>query len=288
MFEKNTSAIAPKDSSADKAERGRKTPGLFFYGTLFLGAIALVLVSGQLSPLYARLVELVSSIENPYQQWLETQDTANPLVLLPLALVGGLIASISPCILSLLPVNLSYIGTLNITSRRDALLKACGFVAGAITVFSLLGLFASFAAAVLVDYRGYINLVVGALILLMGLSFAGIVHLPLPRKHFSLPFAGPYGVGLTFALVISPCSSPVLFAVIAAAAATNSIVISTLTMVSYGVGYTAVIFCASLFTGLIKLSRVFLHRSEWVIRFGSAALILAGCYYLFTGFSWFF
>jgi cytochrome c-type biogenesis protein len=287
-LEKDTSAIDANDTTADKAGGGRKKPGLWFYCGLFLGAIAMVFLSGRLSPLYGSLVELVSSIENPYQQWLETQDTANPLVLLPLALGGGLIASISPCILSLLPVNLSYIGTLNITSRRDALMKAGGFVAGAITVFSLLGLFASFAAAVLVDYRGYINILVGALILVMGLSFAGVVSIPLPRHNISLPLAGPYGVGLTFALVISPCSSSVLFAVIAAAAATNSIVLSTLTMIAYGLGYTAVIFFASLFTGLIKLSRFFLYRSQWVTRFGGAALILAGIYYLISGFAWFF
>ena len=93
-------------------------------------------------------------------------------------------------------------------------------------------------------------------------------------------------MGLTFALVSSPCASPVLFAVIAAAA-TGSTLVSTLTMVSYGIGYTAVIFLASLFTGLVKQSRTLLSRSEWVIRLGSAALILAGSFYLVNGINWF-
>jgi cytochrome c-type biogenesis protein len=270
--------------------QSRKTafsPKLLFYGTLFVGAIALALVSHQFPALYDRLLNFVSTIENPYQQWLEQQNTSNPLILIPLALIGGLIASISPCILSLLPVNLSYIGTLDITSRRDAFIKASQFVGGVITIFSLFGLFASFASAVLVDFRGPINIVVGALILVMGLSFAGIIHLPLPQTNVSLPIAGPYGVGLTFALISSPCASPVLFAVIAAAAATGSTLVSTATMVSYGVGYTAVIFLASLFTGLVKQSRTLLSRSEWVIRLGSAALILAGGFYLVNGINWF-
>ncbi|NJL38897.1 MAG: cytochrome c biogenesis protein CcdA [Leptolyngbyaceae cyanobacterium RM2_2_4] len=258
-----------------------------FYGSLFVGAIALTLISPHFSSWYAYLTELVGHIQNPYQQWLEQQNTSDPLVLVPLAFIGGLIASISPCILSLLPVNLSYIGTLKITSRRAAFSKAGLFVLGVVTVFSLFGLFASFAAAVLVDYRGYFNVVVGAVILLMGLSFAGLIHLPLPQPKASVSAAGPYGVGLTFALVSSPCSSPVLFAVIAAAAATGSQLVSVVTLMSYGLGYTAVIFFASLYTGLVKQSRAILGQSDWVIRVGSAALTLAGGFYLVNGVHWF-
>ena len=268
----------------------RKSPfssKTLFYGSLFLGAIVLAIASPHLSGWYTYLTELVGQIQTPYQQWLEQQNTSNPLVLIPLAFVGGLLASISPCILSLLPVNLSYIGTLKITSRRAAFTKAGLFVLGVVTVFSLFGLFASFAAAVLVDYRGYFNVVVGAIILLMGLSFAGFIHLPLPQPKASVSAAGPYGIGLTFALVSSPCSSPVLFAVIAAAAATGSQLVSVATLVSYGLGYTAIIFCASLYTGLVKQSRALLGQSDWVIRAGSAALILAGGFYLVNGIHWF-
>jgi cytochrome c-type biogenesis protein len=263
------------------------TSKTLFYGGLFFGALGLAIVSPHLSSWYLYLTERVGHIQAPYQQWLEQQNLSNPLVLVPLAFVGGLIASISPCILSLLPINLSYIGTLKITSRRAAFNKAGLFVLGVVTVFSLFGLFASFAAAVLVDYRGYFNVVVGAIILLMGLSFAGMIHLPLPQPKASVSAAGPYGIGLTFALISSPCSSPVLFAVIAAAAATGSQLISVVTLMSYGLGYTALIFFASLYTGLVKQSRVILGQSDWVIRVGSAALMLAGGFYLVNGIRWF-
>jgi cytochrome c-type biogenesis protein len=92
---------------------------------------------------------------------------------------------------------------------------------------------------------------------------------------------------LTFALVSSPCASPVLFAVLAAAAATGSQLLGTLTMVSYALGYTLLIFLASLFTALAKQSNQLLKHSEAIIRFGSWALIMTGAYYLFTGMKWF-
>ncbi|MBD2346965.1 cytochrome c biogenesis CcdA family protein [Anabaena subtropica] len=255
------------------------------YGGLGLLSLVVVLTLG---PVISHPIErVISIVENRYQQWFDQQDTANPLVLIPLAFVGGVLASVSPCILALLPVNLSYIGTLKIKSRWDAFSKAGLFVLGAVTILSLFGLVSSFAGAVMVEYRGYINIVVGLIMAVMGLWLMGVVKIPLPQMNVNLPKAGPYGVGLTFALVSSPCASPVLFAVLAAAAATGSQVLGTLTMVSYALGYTLLIFLASLFTGLAKQSNKLLKHSEGIIRFGSLALILTGAYYLFTGTQWF-
>jgi len=255
------------------------------YGGLGLLSLVIVLTLG---PVISHPIErMISIVENRYQQWFNQQDTANPFVLLPLAFIGGLLASVSPCILALLPVNLSYIGTLKINSRWDAFTKAGLFVLGAVTILSLFGLVSSFAGAVMVEYRGYINIVVGLIMAVMGLWLMGVVKIPLPQMNVNLPQAGPYGVGLTFALVGSPCASPVLFAVLAAAAATGSQVLGTLTMVSYALGYTLLIFLASLFTGMAKQSKKLLKHSEEIIRFGSLALILTGAYYLFTGTQWF-
>ncbi len=254
---------------------------------LVLGLLALILVL-TIGPIIGHPLEkAISIVENSYQQWLDRQDTTNPLILLPLAFLGGVIASISPCILALLPVNLSYIGTLKIESRWDAFSKAGLFVLGAVTILSLFGLVSSFAGAVMVEYRGYINIVVGLIMAVMGLWLLGVIKLPLPHMNLNLPQAGPYGVGLTFALVSSPCASPVLFAVLAAAAATGSQVLGTLTMVSYALGYTILIFLASLFTGLAKQSRNLLQYSETIIRLGSVALMVTGAYYLVTGTQWF-
>jgi cytochrome c-type biogenesis protein len=142
----------------------------------------------------------------------------------------------------------------------------------------------------------------------MGLSLAGVISLSLPRQRFvsaanqtsskrpKTPVwlvgkiralvAGPYGVGLTFALVSSPCTSPVMFAVLAAAAATGSQWMGVLTMVSYAVGYTAIIFLASLFTGLAKQTRSLLAHSESIVRFASLILLLIGGFYLVDGSRW--
>jgi cytochrome c-type biogenesis protein len=277
--------IPQSSTETNPSRRFKISKKWLFYGGLGLLSLILILTLG--SKVAHPIERAISILENRYQQWFDRQDTANPLILLPLAFIGGVLASISPCILALLPVNLSYIGTLNIRNRRDAFIKASLFVLGAVTILSLFGLVSSFAGAVMVEYRGYINVVVGLIMALMGLWLMGVVKLPLPEMNLNLPQTGSYGVGLTFALVSSPCASPVLFAVLAAAAATGSQVLGTLTMISYALGYTILIFLASLFAGLAKSSKQLLKHSEGIIRFGSIALIMTGVYYLFTGTQWF-
>jgi cytochrome c-type biogenesis protein len=267
---------------------GRKFPKFLVPGLFFAGTVLLILAVSFINwaSIFQPLRDIVFVIEENYHQWLVKQSINNPLVLLPLAFGGGLISSLSPCQLSLLGVNLTYIGTREFTSRWDAFIKAGSFVLGVVTVLSLLGLFSSFAGAVMVGYRGYVNIAVGAVILVMGLSLLEIIRLPLPKIGLALPITGPYTAGLTFALVSSPCTSPVLFAVIAAAGATGSPMISTLTMVSYALGTTVIIFLASLFAGLAKQTRVLLQKSQWVMRIGAGILIVMGGYYLVNGIRW--
>jgi cytochrome c-type biogenesis protein len=274
------------NKAKDRASKSSKAIRQWLiYGSLGLIALILVLTLG--NTLSHPIERVISILENRYQQWFENQNVANPFILLPLAFMGGVLASVSPCILALLPVNLSYIGTLKIKSRWEAFSKAGLFVLGAVTILSLFGLVSSFAGIVMVEYRGYIQIVVGIFMAIMGLWLIGVINLPLPSFNVNLPFAGPYGVGLTFALVSSPCASPVLFAVLATAAATGSQILGTLTMVSYALGYTLLIFLASFLTGLAHQSRRLLAYSKSIVRFGSVALMITGAYYILTGTQWF-
>ncbi len=281
----DSSDITPQLNNHEKNIRKISKKWLMFGGLALFGLVLALLIT---EPISHGLERLISLVENSYQEWFSQQDTANPLVLMPLAFIGGLIASVSPCILALLPVNLSYIGTRNITSRGDAFVKAGLFVLGNVIILSLFGLASSFAGAVMVEYRGHINVVVGAIILVMGLGLLGLIKIPLPNINVDGSNFGPFGVGLTFALVSSPCASPVLFAVLAVAGASGSQPLAVLTMASYAFGYTMIIFLASLLTGFAKQAKLLLKHSENITKFGSIALILAGIYYLVTGVQWCF
>jgi cytochrome c-type biogenesis protein len=253
---------------------------------VILGAILAVFIW----PIASSKIEvIIASAEEWYQKIIgNSSHVDRPGILIPLAFGGGLLASMSPCILAMLPVNLSYIGALNTTSKRVSILRATGFTLGAILVFSLAGYFSELAAAAFVEWRGFVRVFVGMLIIYMGLSFAEILPLPLPQLPAGWGIAGTFGAGMTFALVTSPCASPVLFAVLAAAASTGNTLLSVTTMVAYAAGYTAIIFVSSVFTGLVKHTRWLLERSDRILRWGGVILCLLGGYYLIDGLRWFF
>ncbi|MDM7953523.1 MAG: cytochrome c biogenesis protein CcdA [Cyanobium sp. CZS 25K] len=252
---------------------------------VLLGGLALlgVLAVHWLPGIGMQLDLAVLSASQSYADRLDAMP-AGPGVLLPLvAFAGGVLASVSPCVLAMLPLNLSYIGTLGPISRPQAILRVGGFVAGTVVVLSLFGLIASFASAIVVDHRGPVHLGVGLIILLMGLNLGGWLPLTLPRLPELPPAGGPFLVGMGFALVSSPCASPVLFSVLAAAAVSGSNALSVLTMVSYALGYTAVMAASSLWVGLMSASRRLLNHAGTLTRVSSLVLLAAGNYTIGQG-----
>jgi cytochrome c-type biogenesis protein len=190
------------------------------------------------------------------------------------ALAGGVVGSISPCILGMLPVNLSYIGSAGVRTRSAAVRLATLFVSGVALVNVVLGLAAAWFFAIFVQYRGEVNIAVGTFTVLAALWMIGLVRLPVPQAVTAMPVKlGPFAVGMAFALVVSPCASPVLFAVLTAASQRGSPLSSAAAMTVYTVGYTAVLWLASVSTGLIATSRRLLRYGTLVTR--ASALVLA-------------
>jgi len=232
------------------------------------------------------LEHLVGALEQGYLPWVS--GTLTWYLFIPLAFVGGVIASISPCILALLPMNLGYIGVSTIQSRQQAFFKAISFVLGTVLVLSLLGLVGSFAALLMVQLRGYVQIAVGLFSLLAVAVFTGRIQLPqLPGLRRMPSHVAPFVVGVVFALVSSPCASPILFTMLAAASSTGIPLLGVLTMVAYSLGYTAVIFLASVLTGFSKHLVQVRHQSRWVEGAGALVLLVVGLSYLVSGVRWF-
>jgi cytochrome c-type biogenesis protein len=252
---------------------------------LALAALAAAVAVPRLPQLGAQLDQLILPASQAYAERFEAWSPSP--VLVPLAaFAGGLLASASPCVLAMLPLNLGYIGTLGPLSRRQAVVRVGAFVAGTVTVLSLFGLVASFASAVVVDHRGPVHLGVGLVILTMGLHLGGWLPLRLPRLPELPPSGGPFLVGIGFGLVSSPCASPVLFSVLAAAAGTGSGALSVITMVSYALGYTALIAATSLWAGLMRASRRLLRHGGALTRLSALVLLAAGGIYVLQGLIW--
>jgi cytochrome c-type biogenesis protein len=142
------------------------------------------------------------------------------------AFSAGLFSFLSPCVLPLFPSYLSFItgmsvdrlaGEVTASERTRALLHSIAFIAGFTAVFVSLGASFSAAGQFLLDYRDWIRIGGGILIVIFGLYIAGVLRVGLFGRSAQVQIrskpaglVGSFAVGLTFAIGWTPCVGPVL------------------------------------------------------------------------------
>ncbi|MFF5172659.1 cytochrome c biogenesis CcdA family protein, partial [Micromonospora sp. NPDC000089] len=155
------------------------------------------------------------------------------------------------------------------------------FIAGFTVVFTATAiLFASFGR-VFFDHQRTLEIVIGALVVLLGLSYLGVV--PGMQREFRinrLPAAGLLGapvLGAVFALSWLPCTGPTLGAVLGMATAAGKTDRAVVLAVAYclGLGVPFVAFGLG-FQRLLGVFRAVRRNSRWVTRIGGVLLVLIG------------
>jgi len=155
------------------------------------------------------------------------------------AFTAGLFSFLSPCVLPLFPSYLSFItgmsvdrlaGEVTAAARARVMLHSLAFIVGFTAVFVSLGASFSAAGQFLLDYRDWIRIAGGSLIVIFGLYIAGILRLgALGRTHqFQIQskpagLLGSFAVGLTFAIGWTPCVGPILGSILTLASNEKSV-----------------------------------------------------------------
>jgi cytochrome c-type biogenesis protein len=200
---------------------------------------------------------------------------------------AGLLTSLTPCTLSMLPITVAYIGGYEETNRWQAALRSAGFALGLATTLAALGV----GAALLGRIYGQIGLglpiVVSAIAILMGLNLLNALPFALPSWggmdwiSQELPaWLRAYLIGLTFGLVASPCSTPVLATLLAWISSTQDPLLGSVLLLAYTAGYVAPLVLAGTFTAAIKQLLELRRWSSWITPASGALLVGFGVFSL--------
>jgi cytochrome c-type biogenesis protein len=220
--------------------------------------------------------------------WAETAVGGSMALALPVALLAGLVSFFSPCVVPLLPGYLSYatgLGAAEVVEgspRRGRMLAGASlFVLGFAVVFVITGVVAGSAGRLLAQYREVITRVLGVLIIMLGLIFAGVLRIgQRDLRIHRVPAVGVAAaplVGVVFALGWTPCLSPTLGVVVNLGFNEGTAVRGGLLGFVYALGLGIPFVLAGLaFTKMASAVAFLRERQQLIMRIGGVLMIILG------------
>ncbi len=154
----------------------------------------------------------------------------------------GVITFVSPCLLPMIPIYVTYFAAGEEESSRTALKNALGFVLGFTLVFVAMGALAGTVGSFFLQHRTALNVVCGAVVVLFGLYFLGFIKLNLFRgpkmsmqgKRLGFPSALLFGI--VFSIGWTPCVGAFLGSALLLASQQGSAVVGVAMLLCYSAG----------------------------------------------------
>ncbi|WP_319421400.1 cytochrome c biogenesis protein CcdA [Pleurocapsa sp. FMAR1] len=218
-----------------------------------------------------------------------TQLTHLSVVSVGVIFLAGLVTSLTPCMLSMLPITVGYIGGYESEGRLQAAAQSSWFALGLATTLAILGIIATSIGKVYGQIGVGLPIVVSLVAIAMGLNLLEILPLRFPSLGATdwiskdLPRGvRSYLLGLTFGLIASPCSTPVLATLLTWVATTQDLVLGGVLLIVYAVGYVTPLVIAGTFTASIKKILELRRWSSWINPVSGALLLGFGIFSLLS------
>lgn len=151
----------------------------------------------------------------------------------------GFISFISPCMLPMLPIYVSYLVGGD-EKKKNSLPRALSFVLGFTVVFCLLGVFAGTLGALLSRYQTAVNVVCGAVVVILGLSYLGVIPLNFLKgikgQHKINGILSAFAFGVIYSVSLTPCVGAFLGSALMLASSSGGALKGLLLLLVYSLG----------------------------------------------------
>lgn len=188
-----------------------------------------------------------------------------------LALLAGILTSVTPCSLSSVPLIIAYVGGVGEKNTKKAFAYSAVFSLGTAVTFVALGIIATSAGKLMGTSSPIWYIILGVLMVLMALQtweiFNFIPSINLISKSKKRGIIGAFLAGILGGIFSSPCSTPVLIALLALVADKGNLIWGILLMLLYSIGHSALVMVAGTSIGFVQK----INNSE---KYKKAAVIL--------------
>ena len=197
-----------------------------------------------------------------------------------IAFLEGIITFISPCLLPMLPIYISYFAGGGERSTGKTLKGALGFVFGFTVVFVALGALAGTVGSFLREYQTAVNVVSGLIVILFGLNFLGVFKLNLfqgSRYSVNTDNVGFFSAllfGMIFSVGWTPCVGAFLGSALMLASQQAHVIEGMLMLLAYSLGLGIPFILSAVLIDYLKTAFNWIKKNYRVINAVSGGLLV--------------
>lgn len=198
-----------------------------------------------------------------------------------ISFLEGIITFISPCLLPMLPIYITYLVGGGEKSLKKTLKGAFGFVCGFTLVFIAMGALAGTIGSLLTRYRTIVNIVSGIIVIMFGLYFLGVFKLNFFKgssyeyKNENMSFFSAVLFGMVFSIGWTPCVGAFLGSALVMASSKGSVVAGILMLLCYSLGLGIPFILSAVLIEQLKSTFDFIKRHYGIINKISGILLIA-------------
>lgn len=205
----------------------------------------------------------------------------------------GILTFISPCILPMLPIYISYFIGEDESKNNKALINSIGFVVGFSMIFTVLGAAAGTFGVFIQKYMQLFNIIAGIILIIFGLNYIGIFKITFLEKSFKLKnktnlsklnLISSTLFGMIFAIGWTPCVGTFLGAALMIAANSQDTLKGILMLISYSLGLGIPFIISALLIENLKSAFKFIKRNYKIINTISGILLIVIGLMMMTGY----
>ena len=205
------------------------------------------------------------------------------------AFAAGFLFSFNPVALASIPISLAYVTKGR--DKRQAFVFGSLFILGMVVTHVFLGFVAGLGGKWAADLTGREwGLVLGPLLIVLGLMWAGWLRIPLPSFGFraTRPTAawGAFLLGIPFALAVCPACTPALVVLLGVTAGVGSAVLGSVLLLAFAVGRAIPIALGAFAVGWLENLKILSRYRRGFEIAGGVTLIVMGLYMLNAVYVW--